>query len=433
MTTRRRELLDRSRELLNRSRSMAAEFLAQPGQFDGGPTQRPPRPMSTAAATSAAATTALRSQPPPDSTETALSGICSSLAMRDLNLVDSLLSQLEQMESSEEDHHRLGELYRLDHLATRLRRNAENLRVLSGKDSGEAGSHTSSLVDVIRAGMSSIDNYARVSIGRTVSLGIVAFAADDISRLLAELLDNATVQSPPDSQVRISAHLTDTGSVLIRIEDDGIGLPPQRLTELNERLHAEPVLDDAAVRHMGLAVVRRLAARHGLHTNLERRSPHGTTATVLLPAHVVCELDEDTWSGEHTVVLPQTGLAAAQEPAWPSASLDSSPDVTDALPPPREHPTTPAPPASPAPRQNHIRPADEQTATEGTTQNGLPRRVSRSIRNADADANPHDAMSEGDTAEGHAKLLADLDAFTDGQQQAHDDPTDEHSSEGTQR
>src|SRR5699024_9051706 len=201
---------------------------------------------------------------PPEATQspdTALAGICSSLAMRDLNLVDSLLSQLEQMESSEEDHNRLDELYRLDHLATRLRRNAENLRVLSGKDSGEATSGTSSLVDVIRAGMSSIEEYARVSIGRTVSLGIVAFAADDISRLLAELLDNATVQSPPDSQVRISAHLTEAGSVLIRIEDDGIGLPPQRLTELNERLHAEPVLDDAAVRHMGLAVVRRISAR----------------------------------------------------------------------------------------------------------------------------------------------------------------------------
>src|SRR5699024_1751040 len=394
MTTRRREVRDRSRDLLNRSLAMAADCRAQPGQLETAP-NRGRTPTAEAPGHTPQQLEQHSAAESVESSETALAGICSSLAMRDLNLVDSLLAQLEQMESSEEDHNRLGELYRLDHLATRLRRNAENLRVLSGKDSGETSSGTSSLVDVIRAGMSSIENYARVSIGRTVSLGIVAFAADDISRLLSELLDNATMQSPPDSQVRISAHLTEAGSILIRIEDDGIGLPTQRLAALNERLHADPVLDDAAVRHMGLAVVRRIAARHELRTNLESRSPHGTTATVLLPAHVVCELNEDTWSGTQTVVLPRTGQTTASDSPQQAASSDPTPinpssratgghrstpthsgssaaAVSSASAGPSsgssESPAAPSPPS--AARQAHLLPAEDQSVG-GTTHNGL--------------------------------------------------------------
>src|SRR5699024_3213333 len=159
------------------------------------------------------------------------------------------------------------------------------------------------------------------------------------------------------------------------------------------RLHAEPVLDDAAVRHMGLAVVRRISARHELHTNLERRSPHGTTATVLLPAHVMCELDENTWSGKHTVVLPRTGLAPATDPD-PGVTGSPDPGVTGS--PGQGGNGAGGAPQQPTPvRQPHLRPAAEQSAG-GTTQNGLPRRVSRSIRNADV--GPQDAMETADSA-----------------------------------
>ena len=424
MTTRARDLLERSRGLLNRSRAVAAEFLAQPQQGE----QHGRHETGVA--------TLERVRTPDGDNETALSGICSSLAMRDLNLVDALLAQLEDMETDEQDHERLGQLYRLDHLATRLRRNAENLRVLSGRETGEAGSNATSLVDVIRAAMSSIEGYARVSIGRTVALGVVGFAADDISRLLAELLDNATSQSAPDTSVRVSAHLTESGSVLVRIEDDGIGLPQQRLDELNERLRAEPVLDDIAVRHMGLAVVRSIAARHELRTSLERRAPHGTTAAVVLPPRLVCELDEDGWSGMHTVVLPRTGIT---QPAQETTHQDHTPATTQ---------PTGAPGASGRPSPQP-RPASAEANTAGsTTQSGLPRRVSRSIRNSDAGPQeaPQDALAAADTAVGHAQLLADLDAFSDGEQQAKDggggsvngsiDPSGEPpagGTEGTQR
>ncbi|MEU0513192.1 ATP-binding protein, partial [Amycolatopsis sp. NPDC006125] len=284
MATRARELLNRSRALLDRSREAASQLFGPP------PAQPPPRrpPVIVQSPSQAERERA---------NEEALAALCANVALRDLNLVDSLLSQLEEMEAREEDTERLGELYRLDHLATRLRRNAENLRVLAGRDATDTATETTSLVDVVRGAMSSIDQYARVNIGRIVSLGVVGFASEDLSRLIAELLDNATKSSPPNTPVRVSAHLTEAGSVLVRIEDEGIGLPPDRLQELNDRLSGEPVLDDSSVRHMGLAVVRRLSARHGMRTRLDRRVPHGTTASVLLPAGLVADLPEANWSG----------------------------------------------------------------------------------------------------------------------------------------
>ncbi|HVV12977.1 ATP-binding protein [Amycolatopsis sp.] len=405
MATRARELLNRSRALLDRSREAAAQFLnAPPAQI------RPPLVLESAPAA-------------PDSHEKSsdetLAAICANVALRDLNLVDSLLSQLEDMESKEEDTDRLAELYSLDHLVTRLRRNAENLRVLAGRDASEAAADTSSLVDVVRAGMSSIDHYSRVTIGRVVSLGVVGFAAEDLSRLLAELLDNATKSSPPNAPVRVSAHLTEQGSVLVRIEDEGIGLPPERLAELNHRLADAPVLDDDAVRHMGLAVVRRLAARHEMRTWLDRRVPHGTTASVLLPASLVSELPEANWSGAQTVVFPQQ----KPEPA-PGFVPEVPAGRAGAGGLPRRTATAEAPPA-PRPR-----PTPSPPAVGGTTASGLPRRVSQSFKNPNG--KPVPPPPAPDRKAGHDKLLADLDAFADGERAARDDQQDTDSTEGKQ-
>jgi signal transduction histidine kinase len=393
MATRARELLDRSRVLLDRSRVAAAQFLAQPS----APAQ-PPRIIEAA--------------PRRTGGEDALVGICSSVALRDLNLVDSLLAQLEEMEAKEQDQERLGELYRLDHLATRLRRNAENLRVLVGRDAGEAASETSSLVDVMRAAMSSIDHYSRVTIGRVVSLGVVGFAAEDLSRLLAELFDNAANQSSPSSAVGVSAHLTEQGSVLLRIEDEGIGLPQARLAELNESLGSSPSLDSDSARHMGLAVVGRLAARHGMRVRLERRSPRGTIATVLLPTGLVSELPEPAWSGAQTVVFPRAN--------------GGSPAVSSFTPAARQHGTTStglpvrsrsgavaAKPVTPSPRPR------QEPASSGITPGGLPRRVSRSIKGPTAGP-PLFEASNG-FGDGHEQLIADLGAFSDGEQAAQDE------------
>jgi signal transduction histidine kinase len=407
MATRARELLNRSRSLLDRSRDVAARLLENTNLESGRPAPR--------ALTSSAPPRTPHPPPPELGSADALAGICSSIALRDLNLVDSLLAQLEEMEAKEEDQDRLAELYRLDHTATRLRRNAENLRVLAGRDADDSGAETASLVDVVRAAMSSIDHYTRVTIGRVVSLGVVGFAAEDLSRLLAEVLDNAANQSPPNSPVRVSAHLTEQGSVLLRIEDEGIGLPPDRLSELNQRLSAAPVLDDDSVRHMGLAVVRRLADRHDIRVHLDRRMPHGSTATILLPAGLVCELPEASWSGAQTVVFPQS--ATSDRPAPPVQPRSGLPrrGVTKTAPSSGQPSTQQAPPL--ARRRPSAPPAPATSG--GTTPGGLPRRVSRSIKGNEPRPSPGtERGGDNDVPAGHDQLLADLGAFSDGEQAA---------------
>jgi signal transduction histidine kinase len=354
-----------------------------------------------------------------------LAGVCSGIALRDLNLVDILLAQLEKMEAKEDDPDTLAELYRLDHLATRLRRNAENLRVLADREASDEPSDATSLVDVVRAAMSPIEHYPRVHIGQVVPLGVVGVGADDVGRLLAELLDNATTQSPPTAPVKVSAHLTEAGSVLVRIEDEGIGLPPDRLDELNRRLAGGPVLDDKAVRHMGLAVVRRLAVRHNVKVWLGARSPHGTTASVLIPASLVCDLPAGaSWSGGQTVTYKESSASAqSQDKSQPADNSDNehavgskSGDlaVLDSQ-------------VESAPPLWFLSPSDERAAAPigGTTQNGLPRRVPRSLRDPAGEPTlgasklpEQPEPEEIDDSAGHAQLLADLGAFTEGEEAA---------------
>ncbi|ASR36517.1 histidine kinase [Prauserella marina] len=430
-----RDLLDRSRLLLDRSRVAAAHILDPPRH-------EPPDRLAIGAVPAGQPGDPVVAGESAQHTPEALVDICASIALRDLNLVDSLLSQLEEMETKEEDEERLGQLYRLDHLATRLRRNAENLRVLAGRDASDSSADTASLVDAVRGAMSSIDQYSRITIGRVVSLGVVGFAAEDLSRLLAELLDNAANQSPPNSLVRVSAHLTEQGSVLLRIEDEGIGLPPERLEELNNRLANAPVLDDDSVRHMGLAVVRRLAVRHDMRVSLDRRLPHGTTATVLVPSSLVAELPEASWTGAQTVVLGQSGRHARN---WLPEHIEepvhnNSGSLPAPVPSPSSHDEQGATGGG-LPRRTPSRSADEAPAPRrrpsptpvigGTTASGLPRRVSKSLKNptgnkegeaAPALSGDLDAIDEA----GQDQLLADLGAFSDGEQAAQD----EHDARG---
>ncbi len=363
-------------------------------------------------------------QPPGQpSPQDVLAGVCSSVALRDLNLVDSLLEQLEQMEATEDDPDALSRLYRLDHLATRLRRNGENLRVLAGRDAGGSNAETSALVDVIRAGMSSIEHYNRVELAKIASLGVVGFAADDVSRLLAELLDNASTHSPPNSSVTVSGHLTEQGSMMIRIEDAGIGLPAARLSVLNERLASAPVLDRDAVRHMGLAVVRRLSSRHGIRVWLARRAPHGTTASVLLPPALVRET-----SGSAGVKAAPARTAV--EGATPTTPPQSPPRFGAAAQPSTSHESR-THPVSPGDHAAGLTQEGDPSTQSPTTANGLPRRVSRSLKDSAVTWPPATAETretdEQDVAEGHEQLLADLGAFTEGERAArdeHDDRTD---------
>ncbi|MFJ1759989.1 sensor histidine kinase [Amycolatopsis sp. NPDC088138] len=410
MASRARELLDRSRVLLDRSRVAAAQYLTAPPKHPqhGAPGYAPAEyaPAEYTPAAGPAIAELSRTESPAG--QPVLAEICASVALRDLNLLDQLLARLEELEAGEEDHHRLAELYQLDHLATRLRRNAENLRVLSGQESADDAARATSMLDLMREAMSSIDHYARITIGRVVNLGVVGFAAEDLGRVLAELFDNAANQSSPSSPVHVSAHLTEQGSVLVRVEDEGIGIPAERISGLNTRLAAGGDLDDGAARHMGLAVVARLAARHDVTVRLDRRSPHGTVATVLLPTGIVTELAERAWSGTRTVTAEPAAVAEANgEPVTAGGLPRRRPGAF-----PREEPAAPAP-RKPAPRP---RPVEPQSG--GTTANGLPRRVPGSIRGAAPEPPPPPPATGTDTASGHDKLLADLGAFADGERAA---------------
>ncbi len=215
---------------------------------------------------------------------TSVSAMFLGLARRSQTLVDRMIGQLDRIERTEEDPKRLAELFGLDHLATRMRRNDENVLVLADADSTPARRDDAPLVDVMRAAQSEIEMYQRVEFGTLdEDVSIVAAAVNDVVRLIAELLDNATRFSPPTGVVVLEARrLGDR--VLIQIEDGGLGMSPDTLNEYNARLSAPPALDVATFRMMGLAVVGRLAHRHGITVQIRDRSGSGTLVEVLLPA-----------------------------------------------------------------------------------------------------------------------------------------------------
>jgi anti-sigma regulatory factor (Ser/Thr protein kinase) len=267
------------------------------------------------------------------------------------------------------------------------------------------------LVDLLRAAASPIRQFDRIAFGRIVAAGIVAPATADIVRVLAELLDNAANNSPPTTQVRTSAHFTESGSVLVRIEDDGLGLSEEHLFTVNKRLSRAPEFEPDAVAHMGLSVVARLAARHHLRVRLDRRTPNGTTSLVTIPAALVCDLPaEDLWSGNHTV---------------PNQSSTFDPADTE----PERDAFTPITPAQDGPAGPKW-PGVEETEPP-TTSTGLPRRVPSSLRPAGsrktaakpASTDPREVQA------GHERMLSDLAAFDDGIEAARTE-TDDVQPEG---
>lgn len=199
---------------------------------------------------------------------------------------------LEEIEADERDPARLEKLYQIDNANSRIRRQAENLQVLAGRKVEDAGQQVTTLLDVVRASVSAIEHYPRVKLGGVADLAVVEFAADDVIRLLTELVDNAARFSAPRTDVVVSAHVTERGSVLLRIEDTGIGIRPERLAALNAVLagEADPLQAPQPAVQLGLAVVQRLARAHRIQVRLTNRNGAGTTATILLPEELLCAI-----------------------------------------------------------------------------------------------------------------------------------------------
>ncbi|MEU7555411.1 nitrate- and nitrite sensing domain-containing protein [Streptomyces sp. NPDC044571] len=213
-----------------------------------------------------------------------------SLSLRTLGLVERQLTVIEELESKEQDPDRLATLFKLDHLATVMRRHNENLLVLAGQETGHgAGAPAVPLVDVMRAAVSEIERYERVDLAGLPSFTQVAgHAADDIAHVLAELLENATTFSPPDAKVRVSGWQLDSGDVVLSVVDAGIGVTEDRLESLNSRLATPEAYDEESeAEHglgLGLYVAGRLAARHGVTAELRAGRHGGTEALVVVPA-----------------------------------------------------------------------------------------------------------------------------------------------------
>ena len=225
-----------------------------------------------------------------------------NLARRNQSLLERQLELLDELERNEHDPGALDALFKLDHMATRMRRNAESLLVLSGAEQPRQWQQPIALVDVVRAAAAEIADFPRVELlGVDQVLAVSGRAVADLAHLLAELLENATSFSPPDAAVVVSGAPTEHGFVLA-IADRGIGLPPERLAASNELLRHPPVVGLALSRALGLHVVGLLAARHGIAVALRPGSPRGTVAMVMLPHEIL----EDTQAPEPLVSVPDT-------------------------------------------------------------------------------------------------------------------------------
>ncbi|MBB5856776.1 nitrate- and nitrite sensing domain-containing protein [Amycolatopsis umgeniensis] len=222
------------------------------------------------------------------SMRTGYSNVFVNLSRRSQSLVQRQLQLIERLERDEEDADQLATLFQLDHLATRMRRNNENLMVLSGAEPGRRSGQPVSATDVVRAAVSEIEQYQRVTVQNPPPVRLVGYAANDLMRLIAELLDNATAFSAPETQVTVATRLVEDGSFGIDILDKGIGMNEAEVAEANARLTEAPNVDLATSRRMGLFVVGRLASRHRIGVSLHGgKDIVGVRATVSVPADLV--------------------------------------------------------------------------------------------------------------------------------------------------
>ncbi|MEV8531029.1 nitrate- and nitrite sensing domain-containing protein [Streptomyces sp. NPDC051211] len=265
-----------------------------------------------------------------------------SLSLRTLGLVERQLSVIEELESKEQDPDRLATLFKLDHLATVMRRHNENLLVLAGQEHGHGQAGPVPLVDVMRAAVSEIERYERVDLQALPAYTQVAgHAADDISHVLAELLENATTFSPPEAKVKVSGWLLDSGDAVLSVVDEGIGITEDRLALLNERLstpdayEAEPEAEHGL--GLGLYVAGRLAAQHGVEAELRASRNGGTEALVVIPAPLLP-------AGPPATPVHALGVPGAPFLHLPGVVAEANENTL----PPRLRPPRPATDAAPA-------------------------------------------------------------------------------------
>ncbi|MFD1935231.1 nitrate- and nitrite sensing domain-containing protein [Nonomuraea mangrovi] len=219
-----------------------------------------------------------------------------NLSRRSQTLVERQLSLIEGLENGEENEQRLSDLFRLDHLATRMRRNSENLLVLAGQEAARKWTQPVELVDIARASLSEVEGYERVNIQVPTGTLVAGPAVTDVVHLLAELIENSISFSPRETKVSVSSNRAE-GGVMIAVVDLGIGMTPDEVAQANWRLANPPVVDVSVSRRMGLFVVGRLALRHGIKVQLRSQPTGGVTALVVLPDTLLVSASAPTQTG----------------------------------------------------------------------------------------------------------------------------------------
>lgn len=213
-----------------------------------------------------------------------VNAIFTNLSRRNQGLIQRQLTLITDLENNEADPDQLENLFKLDHLATRMRRNGENLLVLAGEEPGRRWNQPVPLVDVLRAAASEVEAYERIELVGIPETEIHGTAVTDLVHLLAELLENATTFSSPQTKVRVTATRLPDGRVMVEIHDKGIGLTAEDFADINHKLAEPPTVDASISKRMGLFVVGRLADRHGIRVQLRPSGEQaGTTSLVMLP------------------------------------------------------------------------------------------------------------------------------------------------------
>ncbi|WP_435283528.1 nitrate- and nitrite sensing domain-containing protein [Streptomyces koelreuteriae] len=301
-----------------------------------------------------------------------ISGVFVNLARRSQILVHRQLSLLDSMERRSDDPNELSDLFRLDHLTTRMRRHAESLIILSGAAPGRAWRMPVVLTDVVRAAVSEVEDYARVEVRQLPEAAVIGTAVADLTHLLAEIIENAAQFSPPHTRVRVTGEPVGNGYA-VEVEDRGLGMGQETLAEANRRIEQSEALDLFDSDRLGLFVVSRLAARHEVKVHLKTSPYGGTTAVVLLPTALL-----------HTAATERSPGEAAHPPRPEERAHARVPDDTplrDVVPAPADRralvapvpaaaePTSHTPPPGVATLRLH-RPQEQPEGSED-----LPRRV----------------------------------------------------------
>ncbi|MCX4979602.1 nitrate- and nitrite sensing domain-containing protein [Streptomyces sp. NBC_00572] len=258
-----------------------------------------------------------------------------NLARRNQVLLHRQLTLLDTMERRTEDTDELADLFRLDHLTTRMRRHAEGLVILSGAAPSRQWRKPVQLMDVVRAAVAEVEDYERIEVRRLPRLGVGGPAVADLTHLIAELLENATVFSPPHTAVQVLGERVANGFTL-EIHDRGLGMNPDALLDANLRLAETPEFELSDTDRLGLFVVSRLAQRQNVRVSLQTSPYGGTTAVVFIPAALLTDAPETQGAGFRLdrKTLERTGPAdgaTADDGVLPSRrpALARVPDVTE--------------------------------------------------------------------------------------------------------